>query len=1127
MAEERVFTLVGNFTDNITPRLNAVNSSLTRLTAQMERLRAATQPLKNDFRQLAADSKLFGDGLSRQVSDLRRANTALRDHARELGRVNRAYRAGAGRQMPGAVSPSGGGGGGRGGYGGGANWGAAVGGSVFGNQLANVMTGAIVRGFQMGTNLMRIPFNYFMNAFSERIQDESSDIQSAGGLLAISQRKNLNMFADFQAAVKTQQAINYRLAKSAAALPGSTQEYVQQGKRISDSIMTAMGANAPGMQKFAEELGAKQGDKIDALGLLIQKFTEKSVLLGQGVKYQGAYGVPQLIEMLMNTPRVSEQMFQRFAVYRDMPILQSAFRDMQKQLAQTGAYTQERMKLVFKLLDQALPNQVIQAHKNSMAGFLEAFRSAFLDPETGLFGVGRKLKEVAPQVDQFGKFLENKKNADLSLYDLIRDTLTGFGLPLSELASILPQIYEPFAKIIPNLVNLRNVAQQFYYTFNRYTKDYEIIAENFGLGTKLGRSMKESAGARGALTAIANLLVNFEKLPTAKFTEIVNKLKDPKFTDFGNVAKELFSALFDSKAMRQIGGTLGQMVGGTLAELGSLMGGITGTTSAGPFAAGLKAGWDQAGGTQGVVTIFRSLFGLILNVLKEAITKAPVESLVIGGALLAPSIISGLLTTLLVNSLGGRGGGGGRGGMGALSALAPFFSAPGRGRLEGRTGVDFIRRARIYGAGLRESTIGESAYMASGLRGAMASSGVGRLAGRAGRYVPGAAVAGGALELGMSLASGESVGKSIAGAVGTTLGGVLGSTFGPVGTMIGMTAGSYLGSLVYDVFNPAAREQKEASQRQVEASAAQLQAAKLRQIAPTPTPMEVNSQVFGAILRLSQAPGAPGAGGAFSGLSATAVETIRQRNLAQDLVDKTKREREVFERGLAGKVEAGTPQYERVTKRYNDAVATAENNLRVRQAAFDKSFAALPVKVQDVVVSKLATMSTTKIEEAAADLYLRSGGINAAYGARQRTLATNVAYEDYYQAEVRAGRKPVTRDQFAHTRWSGGLGDAISQEMRHKPPGSNLVIANSSETIIPAAGGLGMKDFMRTLDTGFNRVAGTVQASVQNGYAGGAPITNHISIVQQPGQDPEELAAIVAMKIGEAVAERRSASIFI
>ena len=96
-----------------------------------------------------------------------------------------------------------------------------------------------------------------------------------------------------------------------------------------------------------------------------------------------------------------------------------------------------------------------------------------------------------------------------------------------------------------------------------------------------------------------------------------------------------------------------------------------------------------------------------------------------------------------------------------------------------------------------------------------------------------------------------------------------------------------------------------------------------------------------------------------------------------------------------------------------------------------------------------------------------------------------------------------------------------------KPPGSDLVIANSSETIIPAAGGLGMKDFMNTLDTGFNRVAGVVNTAAVGGTFGGGSMTNNIHIVQQPGQDPEELAVMVAMKIGQAVAEKRSTSIFI
>lgn len=68
-----------------------------------------------------------------------------------------------------------------------------------------------------------------------------------------------------------------------------------------------------------------------------------------------------------------------------------------------------------------------------------------------------------------------------------------------------------------------------------------------------------------------------------------------------------------------------------------------------------------------------------------------------------------------------------------------------------------------------------------------------------------------------------------------------------------------------------------------------------------------------------------------------------------------------------------------------------------------------------------------------------------------------------YTGGQRSGKK---------TRWSGGLGDAISEELRMKPPGSDLVVANSSETIIPAAGGNGggMVDFVRTMYSGFTSV---------------------------------------------------------
>jgi len=54
----------------------------------------------------------------------------------------------------------------------------------------------------------------------------------------------------------------------------------------------------------------------------------------------------------------------------------------------------------------------------------------------------------------------------------------------------------------------------------------------------------------------------------------------------------------------------------------------------------------------------------------------------------------------------------------------------------------------------------------------------------------------------------------------------------------------------------------------------------------------------------------------------------------------------------------------------------------------------------------------------------------------------------------------------------GNLGQAINYEMSNKPSGSKLVVANSSETIIPAAGGNGggMVDFVRTMYSGFTSV---------------------------------------------------------
>jgi hypothetical protein len=56
-----------------------------------------------------------------------------------------------------------------------------------------------------------------------------------------------------------------------------------------------------------------------------------------------------------------------------------------------------------------------------------------------------------------------------------------------------------------------------------------------------------------------------------------------------------------------------------------------------------------------------------------------------------------------------------------------------------------------------------------------------------------------------------------------------------------------------------------------------------------------------------------------------------------------------------------------------------------------------------------------------------------------------------------------------------------------------------------------------------------MQSGTGSGSLAAAPININapITINQQPGQDADQLASIVALKIGEAVADARAATIFV
>jgi uncharacterized protein YkwD len=106
---------------------------------------------------------------------------------------------------------------------------------------------------------MARPFEYFAGALKERMGDELSDIQAAGGLLAVSRRQKDPFVKSFQESMRFTQQTNARFAEIAAALPGNTQQYIEVGKRLSDTAARIVSSDTAKAIEEANALRAARG----------------------------------------------------------------------------------------------------------------------------------------------------------------------------------------------------------------------------------------------------------------------------------------------------------------------------------------------------------------------------------------------------------------------------------------------------------------------------------------------------------------------------------------------------------------------------------------------------------------------------------------------------------------------------------------------------------------------------------------------------------------------------------------------------------------------------------------------------------------------------------------------------
>jgi hypothetical protein len=518
---------------------------------------------------------------------------------------------------------------------------------------------AIVSGFQIGVGLMMKPFEYFAGAFGERVQDQISDLKSAGALYSISKRSKNPFLKDIDEAIEFQQQTNAAFANLAKDLPGVTNDYVQVGKRLSDTAARIVTQDFAGALKFAQEIREKEGGKYygsaealtqvtgaeqqrEVIETILGNLTKKATLGGMGNRsgaggIAGAYGLPGIVERLVSEDEVSVAKFQRYAsVFSDPAIADALARNVDK-INATAKNSVERARMLDKVLDEIVTPEMIEKLRISVDGIYQGFRSMFMDPDTGLFGLGRQFVKIGKKLNSYGQYLDEFGNVvtdvnkamsvDLSLFEILADIFAQFGQVLMPIVEILPLLFDPLKGIAKTLLDVRHYGAELNRTFNMYRNGLEQLAKEPGFA-----HVKDFKDVRASLLSIGNMLRAVGGISSSEFTEISKQITSKDFEqNMGAIVSDILDKVLNSDIAENIGKVVGSIVGTVIVEVAKVTGFISGRIeSSNRLLDGLKKGFDDAGGGAALGNIFKDIFKSMFNALLYIAPKIPIEAYLVG-----------------------------------------------------------------------------------------------------------------------------------------------------------------------------------------------------------------------------------------------------------------------------------------------------------------------------------------------------------------------------------------------------------------------------------------------------------------------------------------------------------------
>ena len=231
---------------------------------------------------------------------------------------------------------------------------------------------------------------------------------------------------DIEGAAKQIEGLNQRLAASAAALPGDTQNYKQLATVISDNLVGAF----KDVNGVLDEAGYT-----DALASLSESFGALTATSTKDINNTS-------LALTRALGGASASQLRQFAFFEQNA---NALNQISNQLARTGVESladltiEGRVKLLEAVGQTLITSDFKGLAENSVDGLLQSFRSALFDPSTGVFGINRDLDQqlegtqsVFSSFNEVLRGLVGQSSDDMGLLFRLADSAQRAGLNVGD-----------------------------------------------------------------------------------------------------------------------------------------------------------------------------------------------------------------------------------------------------------------------------------------------------------------------------------------------------------------------------------------------------------------------------------------------------------------------------------------------------------------------------------------------------------------------------------------------------------------------------------------------------------------------------------------------------------------------